>query len=95
MTAWTINWRGTTWTSADLTGEHVAVIAELLDIAPPWEWFNVADLHPAGGPLQMMSLVAAFTIVDADVQGAAARRRVLETVKDATVDELLDALSVT
>lgn len=91
---WSINWRGSTWTSADLTAQHVAVVAEVLDIAPPWSWFNVADLHPALGPLQMVSLVAAFTIVEQQVVGVAARRAVLEAVKEATVDELLAALEL-
>lgn len=91
---WSIEWRGSTWTSADLTGDHVAVVAELLDIAPPWDWFNVSDLHPALGPLQMVSLVAAFTIVEQQVVGKAARRSVMEAVKEATVDELLAALKL-
>ena len=91
---WTINWRGSTWTSADLTGVHVAVVGELLDVAPPWTWFNVKDLHPALGPLQMVSLIAAFTIVDEQVVGKAARRAVLEAVKEATVDDLLAALEL-
>lgn len=91
---WTINWRGSTWTSADLTGTHVAVVAEILDVAPPWDWFNARDLHPALGPLQMVSLIAAFTIVEQKVKGVAARRAVLQAVQDAEVDELLAALEL-
>lgn len=93
-TDWTINWRGSTWTSADLTAQHVAVVAELMDIAPPWDWFNAHDLHPALGPLQMVSLIAAFTIVDQRVVGIGARRAVLEATKEATVDELLASLEL-
>lgn len=91
---WRIEWQGAEWTSADLTGEHIAVIAELLDVAPSWQWLNAADLHPALGPLQLMSLIAAFVIVDEGVQGNAARRRVLEALKDSTADDLLAALHI-
>lgn len=92
---WAINWRDHTWTSDDLTGEHTAVVAELLGIAPSWDWFNPAELHPALGPLQLMALIAAFTIVADDVRGNPARQAVLTTLKGATVAELVEAIELT
>ncbi len=92
--AWAIDWRDRTWTSHDLTGEHTAVVAELLGIAPSWDWFNPVELHPALGPLQMMALIAAFTIVADDVQGAPARQAVLAALKGNTVDELVAAIKL-
>jgi hypothetical protein len=91
---WAINWRGDTWTSADLTGRHAAAVAELLGVPPPWDWFDLSEVDPTEGPLQMMALIAAFVCVSQDVQGSAARRAVLAAVTDATLDELADAISV-
>ena len=93
-TAWTIDWRGHTWHSTDLTGNHAAAVAELLGVDPGWEWFDVAALHPARGPLHVMALVAAFLCIDSDVRGMAARTAVLAGVKEATVDELVAAVHI-
>ena len=91
---WTIDWRGNTWHSTDITGHHAAAVAELLGIDPGWEWFDVASLHPARGPLHVMTLIAACVCVDTDVRGAAARTAVLATIKEATIDELIAAVRV-
>lgn len=90
--AWHLDWRGRTWSSTDLTGHHAAAVAELLGVAPPWAAFDLADMHPALGPLQTMALIAAFVCVDDDVQGAAARQAILASIKDVTVDELVAAI---
>lgn len=89
---WVLEWRGNTWDSTQLTGHHAAAVAEMLGFAPPWDWFDVSDLHPLYGPLPLMSLLAAFACVEGDVRGAAARAAVLETIKDATLEELTDAI---
>jgi len=89
---WTIDWRGSSWDSTMLTGHHAAAVAEMLGFAPPWDWFDVTELHPLHGPLPLMSLIAAFTCVEGDVRGAAARGAVLEAIKDVTLDELAAAV---
>lgn len=89
---WFLDWRGQTWDSTQLTGDHAAAVAEMLGFPPPWDWFNLAEIHPAHGPLQTMSLIAAFICVDGDVHGQAARQAVLVAVKDATLDEIVTAL---
>ena len=94
-TRWSIEWRGSTWDSADLTGEHAAAVAEMLGIAPPWDWFDPTDLHPALGPLQVMVLIAAFVVVEQGVQGTPARMAVLDAIKETSVDELVDAIQLT
>lgn len=93
-TDWALNWQGKRYTSADLTGEHCAVIAELLGTAPSWDVLDVRALHPALGPLQVMALLAAFRIVEEQVQGAAARQAFLAMVKQSTVAELLEAIEI-
>ena len=92
--AWSLTWHGSTWTDQDLTGHHAAAVAEMLGIVPPWNWFDLTELHPVDGPLQVMALIAAFTVINDDVRGAAARTAVLETIKDATVDDLLAAINL-
>ena len=91
---WVIQWRGRRWTSAELTGRHLAVVSELLGVAPPWSMLDVRALHPALGPLQTMTLIAAFTIVADDVHGRPAMLAVLETVKDASATELVEAIEI-
>ena len=89
---WFLDWRGQSWSSADLTGQHAAAVAEMLGFPPPWDWFNVADLDPLHGPLQTMSLVAAFVCVSDGVRGSVARQAVLAAIRDASLDELTDAI---
>lgn len=89
---WELQWNGQRWASTDLTGEHAAAVGELLGMPPPWDWFDLSDQHPALGPLQTMSLIAAFICIDEGVRGEAARRAVLDTLKGATLDRLADAI---
>ena len=91
---WVIDWRGNTWKSTDLTGEHASAVAELLNIDPTWDWFDVSELHPARGPLALMALIAAFTCVDQEVVGVAARRAVLDAIKEASLDELIASVRI-
>ena len=91
---WTLNWRGQTWTDRDLTGEHAAALAEMMGIAPSWDWFDPSDLHPAMGPLQLIALIAAFVVVADDVHGMAARMAVLNAIRDMSLDELLGAIEL-
>jgi hypothetical protein len=92
--AWSLTWQGRTWTNRDLTGEHAAAVGEMLGMSPTWDWFDMTELHPALGPLQVMALIAAFVVVDDGVQGTAARIRVLDAIKGATVDDLLEAINL-
>lgn len=92
--AWTLTWQGRTWSDRDLTGEHAAAVAELIGAAPTWDWFDLSDIHPAMGPLQVMALLAAFVVVDDGVHGTAARIAVLNAIKEATVDDLLAAVGL-
>lgn len=89
---WFLDWRGETYDSTQLTGHHAAAVAEMLGFAPPWDWFDVSDLHPLHGPLPLMALLAAFVCVDGDVRGSAARKAVLDALKDLTLDELTSAV---
>lgn len=91
---WRIDWRGRSWNSNELTGQHAAVIAELLDTPPSWEWMHPALMHPGYGPLQTMSLIAAFVVIDDEVVGKSARAAVLKAVQEATADELLAAVTI-
>jgi len=92
--AWTLVWQGSTWTDQDLTGHHAAAVAEMLGVSPTWDWFDLSDIHPAFGPLQTMVLIAAFVVIDGDVRGTAARVAVLEAIKDATVEQLVEAVQI-
>ena len=89
---WFLDWRGQSWSSADLTGQHAAAVAEMLGFPPPWDWFDISELHPLHGPLPLISLIAAFTCVEGDVRGTAARTAVLEAIKGVSLDELADAV---
>lgn len=91
---WTLSWRGSTWRSTDLTGEHCAAVSEMLGVVPSWSMFDLSELNPVLGPLQTMALVAAFVCVADGVRGTAARRAVLDTLKGATADELAASISV-
>ena len=91
---WSLTWDGRTWTNRDLTGEHAAAVGEMLGVAPTWDWFDLSELHPAMGPLQVMVLLAAFTVVADGVRGTAARVAVLDIVKATTVDDLLEAINL-
>ena len=91
---WTLDWRGDTWHSTDLTGHHAAAVAELMGVDPGWEWFDLAAVNPLRGPLHAMALIAAFLCVEGGVRGRAAREAVLNGIKDATVDELADAIRI-
>jgi hypothetical protein len=92
--AWTLTWNDKTWTDHDLTGEHAAAVGEMLGVSPTWDWFDLSELHPAMGPLQVMALLAAFVVVDEGVKGTAARVAVLDMIKRASVDDLLEALTL-
>jgi hypothetical protein len=89
---WVLDWRGSTWDSSMLTGHHAAAVAEMLGFPPPWDWFDISELHPLHGPLPLISLIAAFTCVEGDVRGTAARTAVLEAIKGVSLDELADAV---
>ena len=91
---WSLTWQGQTWTNRDMTGDHAAAVAEMIGAPPGWDWFDLSELHPARGPLQVMSLLAAFVVVAEGVQGTAARVTVLNTIKEATVDVLLAAVQL-
>lgn len=91
---WALGWRGREWSSQDLTGDHLAVVAELLGVAPGWSVVDVRAMHPALGPLQTMALIAAFVIVADEVRGMSARQAVLDIVRGASVAELLGAIRV-
>jgi len=93
---WSLEWRGRTFRSSELSGRHAAVVAELLGAPPQWATFVPArdEMHPAAGPLQTIALLAAFTIVADGVTGDDARRKIMDTFTEATVDELVDAIRI-
>lgn len=91
---WELEWRGRRWSSNDLTGHHAAAAAELLGTPPPWDFFDLSEMHPALGPLQTMTMIAACICVEDDIRGNAARRAVLELLKDIDLEQLADAVVI-
>lgn len=95
--AWSIQWRGNTYGEADVTGQHLAVLALIAGT----DDFESLDIDPRHGHQRLMMMIAAVAAVasvealgaDAD-EGAVADQvaKAVAEVSAASVDEILGAL---
>lgn len=90
---WTVTFRGDTFTPADITVEHLRIVAELAGF-DSWDWIDLDDIHPARGPLRLLALLVARRCVADGIQGRAAVLRVAAKFDDVTLTELTDAITL-
>ena len=95
---WRITWRGNTWTESDLLGRHLAVLAMINGR----DDFTSIEIDPTQGHQRLMQMITAFVAVEAaeslgddqDADAVAMTVAVaLKEIADATVDEILGALT--
>lgn len=95
--AWSIQWRGIVYGEADVTGQHLAVLALIAGT----DDFESLDIDPRHGHQRLMMMIAAIVAVDAvealgpdagedDIAGQVARS--VAEVSEASVEEILGAL---
>lgn len=101
-TDWTIRWRGSEWTDADLTGQHLATLA-LISGDDRFEDLSIPEselrAYPSLGYMRLMNLLCALVAVEAcdgiddpDVAQEAVARA-LSVIQSASADEILGAVS--
>lgn len=92
---WRIEWRGKSWTDADVTGQVLSTLA----ILSGTDDFNQLDIDPRHGHQRLMQMLMALVTVDRAeglddvdaVTGLLAES--LSEVAKASADEILGALS--
>lgn len=91
---WAIRWRGSRWTDADVTGQHLATLALLSGT----DDFDSLDIDPRHGHQRLMSMLMALVCVQRaqgciDVEDVTNTLAVaLDEVSKASADEILGAL---
>ena len=94
---WSIQWRGNTYGEADVTGQHLAVLALIAGT----DDFESLDIDPRHGHQRLMMMIASVVAVasveslgaDADEDDIAGQvAHAVAEVSAASVDEILGAL---
>ena len=101
MSAWAIEWRGTTWTDDDLTGQHLATLA-LISGDDRFESLDITEdevrVYPSDGYMRLMFMVSAFATVEAcngiddPDEAQVATTRALAEIQAASADEILGCI---
>lgn len=95
--AWTIRWRGSRWTDADVTGQHLATLALLSGS----DDFDSLDPDPRHGHQRLMQMIMALVCVQRAENGTEVEdvthtlAVALDEVAKASADEILGALAFT
>jgi len=95
---WVITWRGRVWHESDLTGKHLSV----LSLIAGRDDFDTLEMDPRLGHQRLMMLIAALRCVEeakaTDAEDpddvAALMAQCIEEVSEASVEEILGALTV-
>lgn len=90
--SWRITWRGRVWHESDITGEHLALIA-LITGEDDWRALDLAEIDPKRGPYRLMLMITALVAVADRADDERKLARIIRDVREATVAELLDALT--
>lgn len=102
---WKITWRGKSWTDADLTGQHLAVLV-MMSGSDEWGQLSIpealakAKAEVLDGFMRLFYMLAAFVVVDRvpdDTPEAEAHEmtvRALDEIRKASAEEIIGAISV-
>lgn len=101
-TDWTIRWRGSEWTDADLTGQHLATLA-LISGDDRFEDLSITEAevraYPSEGYMRLMNMLCALVAVDVsddtDNPDVAQQRitEALSVIQQASAEEIIGCVS--